>query len=56
MDIRELRIGDKVTHLGRIVTIRAIYETGHVEFLMRNGTNGPLFFLSINHLLSYGDK
>ena len=48
MDIRELRIGDKVTHLGRIVTIRAIYETGHVEFLMRNGTNGPLFELTIN--------
>ena len=36
MDIRELRIGDKVEYLGRIVTIRAIYETGHVEFLMNN--------------------
>ena len=34
MDIRELRIGDKVTHLDKIVTIRAIYETGHVEFLI----------------------
>ena len=48
MDIRELRIGDKVTYLGRIVTIRAIYETGHVEFLMRDGTTGPLFELTIN--------
>lgn len=37
MDIRELRIGDKVTYVGRIVTIRAIYETGHVEFLMKDG-------------------
>ena len=36
MDIRELRIGDKVTYVGRIVTIRAIYETGHVEFLMKD--------------------
>ena len=34
MDIRELRIGDKVEYLGKIVTIRAIYETGHVEFLI----------------------
>lgn len=39
MDIRELRIGDKVTHLGKLVTIRAIYGTGHVEFIMSDSRN-----------------
>ena len=48
MDIRELRIGDKVTYLDRIVTIRTIYDTGHVEFLMKDGDHCFVFTVGIN--------
>ena len=46
MDIRELRIGDKVTYLGKVVTIRAIYNSGNVEF-KSNDNDGRIVYISV---------
>ena len=46
MDIQELRIGDKVEYLGKIVTIRAIYNSGNVEF-KSNDNDGRIVYISV---------